>query len=138
MNIREVRHSSCPILNCFTFPTVDILFSIAREPKCWPNPSYFLITSDLFPCLLWLNFGYCIICQLCWFMNKSVTVCVLHNFPNVLADWISSWLYLHFHWLSFCGGFSRCIFSLAKEKKTQGKKPAKNVPLNSIKKYPSR
>ena len=67
-------------------------------------------------------------CQLCRFRYKPTYV--LHNFCDVIADRYFSWLCLNFHWLSFCGDFYRCIFSLLKQKKTAGKKTTKNVPPN--------
>ena len=89
---------------------------------------YLQIFSRVFP---WLNFEYWIICQLSSFKCKSATVYILHNFSNVLADLYFSRLYLSFHWLSFCELFSGVFFSLAWERQP-GKKPAKNVPPNSL------
>ena len=63
---------------------------------------------------------------------KFATAYVLHNFSNVLADWYFSWLYLNFHWLSFCGVFFVVYFLLGRRKKRSGKKPAKNAPRNSV------
>ena len=121
--------ASCPISSFPIIQTVDIFCSLAREPVCPPHllNLFFLISSNLFPCLLWLNFVYWLTCQLCRFRCNSATAYVLHNFSNVLADW---YLWLYIDWVS-ARFFSRCIFSLAEEKKT-GKKPAKNVPPNSV------
>ena len=89
-----------------------IFFHLYESPPvCFIYQICVLISSDLFPCLLWLNFEYWITCKLGWFRCKCVTDYVLHNFSNVLADWYFSWLYLNFHWLSFCGVFPLCIFS---------------------------
>ena len=131
--IQAVQYQIVPLSNCPTIKTVDIFFSLVREPTCPLYLSCVLISSNLFPCLLWLNFEYWITCKLGWYKSKSTTAYVLHNFSNVLADWYFSWRYLNFHWLSFCGVFSRCIFSLPKKKRHWEKKPAKNVPRNSKK-----
>ena len=48
----EAQHPSCPMSNCPTLQTVDIFFSVVREPT--PQPyllNLFLISSNLFPCL---------------------------------------------------------------------------------------
>ena len=47
----------------------------------------FMISSNPFSHLLWLNFKYWITCQVCRFTCKSATVYVLYNFSIVLADW---------------------------------------------------
>ena len=82
--------------------------------------TYYLISSDLFQCLLRLDFECWITFQLCQFRCNYATVHALHNFSSVFADWCFSWLYLKFHWLSFYGVFSRCILGL--RKKGTGKK----------------
>ena len=110
----EVPYSSHPISNYPTIQTVDIFYSLVRESICPPYLwSLFFNSSNLFPCLLWLNFEYWITYQLCRLRCKSATAYVLHNFSNVLADWCFFSIHLSFHWLSFCGVFSRCTFSLA-------------------------
>ena len=86
----------------------SIYIFLLRVPTCLPY--LFLISSNLFP---WLNFEYWITCQLCRFRCKSATVYVLLHFSDVLANWYFSWLYLNFHWLSFCEFFSGVFFSLA-------------------------
>ena len=104
----EVSHPGCPISNCPTFQKVNIFFSLPRELTCppyWLN--LFFDIFNFFLCLLWLNSGYWITCQLYWFSCKSATVYVLHNSSSILADWYLSWLYLNFHWLKFCGGFEK-------------------------------
>ena len=46
----EVPYQSCPISNCPTFQTVDIFFSLVREPTC---PSYLLnLFYDIFKSFL--------------------------------------------------------------------------------------
>ena len=50
----------------------------------------FMISSNPFSHLLWLNFEYWITCQVCRFTCKSATVYVLYNFSIVLADWYFS------------------------------------------------
>ena len=110
----EVPYPSCPISNCPTIQTVDIFYSLVRESTCPPYLlSLFFDFSNLFPCFLRLNFEYWITYQLYLFRCKSAIAYVLHNFSNFLADWYFSWIYLSFHWLSFCGVFSQCTFSLA-------------------------
>ena len=123
----EVPHPSCPISNCPTFQTVGIYIFCLYEnpPVCHTCFWYLQIFSRVLP---WLNLDYWITCQLCQFRCKSVTIYVLHNFSSVLADWYFSWLYLNFHWLSFCEFFSGVFFSLAKENKTPGKKWQKIFP----------
>ena len=81
----EVPHLSCPISDCPAFQTVDIYFSLAREPTCPPYlVNLFFDIFKSFPVLLWLNFEYWITCQLCWFRCKSATVYV---FPGVFSSW---------------------------------------------------
>ena len=108
----EASHPSCPISNCSTFQTFDIYFcSLYENPTVRHTCFWYLqIFSHVFP---WPNFKYWITFQLSWFGCKSATVKVLHNFSNVLADWYFSWLYLNFHWLSFCEFSSGVFFSLA-------------------------
>ena len=87
-----------------------IIFTCTRTHlSAIANKSVFFISSNLFPCLLWLSFEYWITYQLCRFRCKSATVYILHNFSNVLAGCISS----DFTWLSFCGVFYRCVFFMA-------------------------
>ena len=90
-----------------------IFFHLYENPPVWfIYQICVLISSDLFPCLLWLNFEYWITCKLGWFRCKCVTDNVLHNFSNVLADWFlpeSTWIFID--WV-FCGVFPLCIFSL--------------------------
>ena len=86
-------------------------FSLYKNPPvCHTCFWYLQIFSRVFP---WLNFECWIICQLSSFKCKSATAYILQNFPNVLADWYFSWLYLNFHWLSSCELFSGVFFSLA-------------------------
>ena len=53
----EVQHPSCPILNFLTIQTVDIFFSLIREPAC---PPYLLnLLFDIFqPFLLLIMIEY--------------------------------------------------------------------------------
>ena len=79
-------------------------------PVCHTCFWYLQIFPRVFP---WLNFEYWITCHLCWFRCKLATFYVLLHFSNVFADWYFCWLYLSFHWLSFCEFFSGVFFSWA-------------------------
>ena len=97
----EVQHPSCPISNFVTIQTVDIIFSLIREPACPPNLlNLFLDIFKSFPLFIMIKFWAFNILTSCRFRCKSATACVLHNFSNVLSDWYFSWFYLNFHWLS--------------------------------------
>ena len=132
--IQAVQYQIVPLSNCPTIKTVDIFFSLVREPTSPLYLSCVLISSNLFPCLLWLNFEYWITCKLGWYKSKSTTAYVLHNFSNVLADWYFSWLYLNFHWLSFCGVFPG-VFSPCLRKKDTGKKSLQKMFLETLKNF---
>ena len=88
-----------------------IFFYLSKNPLVHRFCFWYLqIFSRVFP---WVNFEYWITCQLCRFRCKSATLYVWLHFSNDLADWYFSWLYLNFHWLSFCEFFSGVFFSLA-------------------------
>ena len=94
----EVPHPSCPISNCSTIQIADIFFSLVQEPACPPYLlNLFFDIFKSFPLFTMIEF---------W-------VLALHNLYNVFADWYFFWLYLNFHWLSFGGVFTRCVFSMA-------------------------
>ena len=94
-NIQAVRYQILPLsrrsIYFFTY-TRTRLSAIPIKPV-------FFISSNLFPCLLWLNFEY-------WLRCKSATAYVLHNFSNILAAGISpnfTWIFID--WVSagfFC------------------------------------
>ena len=105
-HIRAVRYQIVP----HSRPSIYFFSLYENPPVCHICFWHRQICSRIFP---WLNFEYWITCQLNWFGCKSTTVDVLHNFSNGLAGWYFSWLYLNFHWLSFCEFFSGVFFSLA-------------------------
>ena len=83
---------------------------------------------QIFSCICYdwvLSIGYCVN-----FAHLGVTLglSTFHNFSNVLVDKYFSWLYLNFDWLSFCGVFSRWIFSWPEKKDTVKKTRKKCLP----------
>ena len=58
---------------------------------------FFLISSNLFPCLLWVNFDYWITCKLCWFSVSLQLSTFSIIFPAFLWSGISpdfTWIFI--------------------------------------------
>ena len=108
-----------------------IFFSLAREAACPPYLlNLFLISSNLFPCLLWLNFECWLTCQLCRFSRKSATATFCIIFPTFLRTGISSdftWIFID--WLS--AGFLPEVLSLWRKKKRHRKKSRQKMFLQT-------
>ena len=78
---------TCTISNCSTIQTVDIFFTCTRARlSAILFFTYFLISSNFFPCLLWLNFEYwlCIVFTTFWRTG------ILPDFTWIFIDWVSA------------------------------------------------
>ena len=60
-------------IKSFHYPDCRYIFFtfFHKPPVCHTYQTYFLISSNLFPRLLWLNFEYCLTCKLYHFRCKS-------------------------------------------------------------------
>ena len=74
----------------------------------------FLISSNLFPCLLWLNFEY----WLCIVFTTFLRTGILHDFTWIFIDWVSA-------------GFLTDVFSPWPKKKRHRKKSQQKMFLQT-------
>ena len=115
-HIQAVRDQIVPLSRLSIY-----FFSLAGEAACPPYLlNLFLISSNLFPCLLWLNFECWLTCQICRFSCKSATATFCIIFPTFLRTGISSdftWIFID--WLS--AGFLPGVLSPWPNKKRHRK-----------------